>query len=142
MSARHVAGAKDILAMTLWGEAAGRPVRGIEAVAATIMNRVRIAARPDGPTHLGVGVVGVCRAPFQFACWHPGHPSHRALAESLDDPMLDSCHRIAARAIAGALPDLTQGATHYHAETTLPGWALGRAPTVGIAGLVFYRLLG
>jgi spore germination cell wall hydrolase CwlJ-like protein len=142
VSARHVAGAKDILALTLWGEAAGYPVRAVEAVATTIMNRVRIAARPEGPTHLGVGVIGVCRAPFQFACWNPNHPRHRALAESLDDPMLDACHRIAARAIAGLLPDLTHGATHYHPRSALPGWAIGRPPTVGLGGLVFYRLLG
>ena len=40
----------EILALTLWGEAAGRPVRAIEALAALVVNRARQAAVPGGPT--------------------------------------------------------------------------------------------
>jgi spore germination cell wall hydrolase CwlJ-like protein len=131
----------EVLAMTLWGEAGSRPVRAVEAVASVVMARVRLAARPGGAAHLGQGVAGVCRAPFQFACWHPGHPRQRALAELPDGADLGPCRRIAARAIAGALPDPTDAATHYHEEVVLPRWALGRTPTAEIGGLVFYRLI-
>ena len=65
-AARHIPAreaAAEILALTLWGEAAGRPVRAIEALAALVMNRVRA-----GLPHWGQGVAGVCRAPFQFPC--------------------------------------------------------------------------
>jgi spore germination cell wall hydrolase CwlJ-like protein len=140
--APRVAGPADVLALTLWGEADGRPVRAMEAVASVVMTRVRLAAAPGGPVHLGQGVVGVCRAPFQFACWHPGHPRRRAIAELPDGTDLGACRRVAARALAGALPDPTGGATHYHADTLLPRWALGRVATVELGGLVFYRLLG
>ncbi|WP_238383987.1 hypothetical protein [Teichococcus vastitatis] len=34
---------QEVLAMTLWAEAGTRPVRAIEALAATVMNRVRLA---------------------------------------------------------------------------------------------------
>jgi spore germination cell wall hydrolase CwlJ-like protein len=137
----RAAGATEVLALTLWGEADGLPVRAAEAIASVVMTRVRLAAEPGGPAHLGRGVVGVCRAPFQFACWTPGHPRRQALEELAPDADLGACRRIAARALAGALPDPTGGATHYHAAEALPRWALGRTPTAELGGLVFYRLL-
>jgi spore germination cell wall hydrolase CwlJ-like protein len=140
--APRLAGPAEVLALTLWGEAACRPVRAIEAVASVVMTRVRLAAASDGPAHLGRGVIGVCRAPFQFACWHPGHPRHQAIAELPQGAELGACGRIAARALAGALPDPTAGATHYHEESMLPRWALGVTPTATLGGLVFYRLIG
>jgi spore germination cell wall hydrolase CwlJ-like protein len=140
-AAPRTADAAEILALTLWGETAGRPVRAMEAVASVVMARVRLAARPGGPDHLGQGVIGVCRAPFQFACWHPGHPARQRLAELGGTADLGASRRIAARAIAGSLPDPTAGATHYHPEELLPRWALGRIATVEIGGLVFYRLI-
>jgi spore germination cell wall hydrolase CwlJ-like protein len=142
LTAPRALGPAEVLALTLWGEAADRPVRAMEAVASVVITRVRLAAAPGGPAHLGRGVAGVCRAPFQFACWHPGHPRRRALAELPDGAELGACRRVAARAIAGALPDPTGGATHYHAAELLPRWALGRVPEAEIGGLVFYRLLG
>lgn len=141
MQAARLAGPGEVLALTLWGEAAGRPVRAMEAVAGVVMNRVRLAAQPGGPAHLGKGVVGVCRAPFQFACWMPGHPRRQALAELPAGSDLGACRRIAARALAGALADPSGAATHYHAEDVLPRWALGVTPTAELGGLVFYRLI-
>ncbi|WP_372616871.1 cell wall hydrolase [Falsiroseomonas sp.] len=140
-SQSRAAGATEVLALTLWGEADGRPVRAAEGVASVVMTRVRLAAAPGGPAHLGRGVVGVCRAPFQFACWMPGHPRRNALAELPPDADLGACRRIAARALAGALPDPTGGATHFHAADALPRWALGLTPTAELGGLVFYRLI-
>ncbi|MBW8270374.1 cell wall hydrolase [Caldovatus aquaticus] len=135
------AAAVEILARTLLGEAGGRPVRAIEAVAAVVMNRVRLAAAPGGPAHWGRGIAGVCRAPFQFACWLPRHPRHRAMLEAGEgDAALALCRRVAARAAAGALPDPTGGATHYHDAATLPRWAVGAIAQAEIGGLVFYRL--
>jgi N-acetylmuramoyl-L-alanine amidase len=122
----------EVLAMTLWGEAAERPVRAIEGVAAAIINRVRMVAAPEGPRHWGRGVGGVCRAPFQFGCWHPRHPRHA--------PMLILGMDDVARAASGVLPDPTKGSTHYHAAARLPAWAVGRVPEAEIGGLVFYRL--
>lgn len=133
--------AVETLALTLWGEAEARPVRAIEAVAATVLNRVRRATAPGGPAHWGQGIAGVCRAPFQFACWTPHHPRHRTMLEAREaDPGLAVCRRIAARAAAGALRDPTGGATHYHDAGQLPRWAIGQAPLAEIGGLVFYRL--
>jgi spore germination cell wall hydrolase CwlJ-like protein len=134
-AALHADAAAQTLALTLWGEAAGRPVRAIEALAALVMNRAQA-----GVPHWGAGVSGVCRAPFQFPCWNRNHPRHARLREvPRDDPALVICRRVAARALAGALPDPTGGATHFHDALALPGWALGRAAVAEIGGLCFYR---
>jgi len=133
----------EILARTLWGEAAERPVRAIEATAALVLNRLRAARHPHGPAHWGRDIVAICRAPFQFPCWNPNHPRHAAmLGVAPGDGALAVCRRIAARALAGVLPDPTGGATHAHDIATLPPWAIGRAPLCDIGGLVFYRLDG
>lgn len=127
--------AAETLALTLWGEAADRPVRAIEAMAALVVNRARA-----GVPHWGRGVAGVCRAPFQFPCWNRNHPRHAALREiPPGDGALAICRRVAARALAGSLPDPTGGATHFHDATALPGWALGRPAVAEIGGLCFYR---
>ncbi len=157
-AARAAARAAETLALTLWAEAAERPVRAIEALAALVANRARLAATggqaarlrfaPGGTAAAGTAAAGAwplllgraCRAPFLFACWNPRHPSHAALGEAPEgDPALAVCRRIARRAAAGLLPDPTGGATRWHDADALPGWALGRVPAAEVGGLVFYR---
>ncbi|GGG50175.1 hypothetical protein GCM10010964_41810 [Caldovatus sediminis] len=138
---RDRAAATEILARTLLGEAAGRPVRAVEAVAAVVMNRVRLAAAPGGPSHRGRGIAGVCRAPLRFPCGTSRHRRRTAMPDAPEgDAALALCRRVAARAVAGALPDPTGGATRYHDAATLPRWAIGAVPVAEIGGLVFYRL--
>ncbi|WP_135467742.1 cell wall hydrolase [Crenalkalicoccus roseus] len=153
---RRAAGAPaaETLALTLWAEAGTRPVRAIEALAALVVNRAKLAAEAAAarlrfaPPWRGApasgawpGLIGpVCRAPFLFACWNPRHPRHAALGTVPEgDAALAICRRVAARAVAGSLPDPTGGATHWHEAGSLPGWALTLAPTAEIGGLVFYR---
>jgi hypothetical protein len=151
--AAAAARAAETLALTLWAEAATRPVRAIEALAALVVNRARLAAgdaaartrfAPGEGQGGGAwpGLLGrVCRAPFLFACWNPRHGRHAALGEAPPgDPALAVCRRIATRAAGGGLPDPTGGATHFHDLGELPGWALGQVPVAEFGGLVFYRL--
>ena len=42
------------------------------------------------------------------------------------------------RAWAGAAPDPTRGATHFHPHTELPRWARHKAPNALIGGNLFY----
>jgi len=127
------------LARTLWGEARGESVRGKEAVAAVVMNRVR-RARALGGYWWGMTPIQVCRKPWQFACWNDGDPNHaKMLAVGADDPVFRICLRIARRAIAGTLKDPTHGATHYHAKDSSPPWARNRKPSAVIGGHRFYN---
>jgi len=125
--------ATDVLARTLWGEARGEGRRGVEAVAAVIMNR--LAAGRWGAT-----VDAVCRAPKQFSCWNPGDPNRPKL-EAVDarNPAFALCRGVAEAALAGRLADPTGGATHYHARGLVPWWARGRAPCAAIGRHLFYR---
>jgi spore germination cell wall hydrolase CwlJ-like protein len=128
-----VSGDLDALARTLWGEARGEGRRGIEAVAAVVMNR--LAAGRWGAT-----AEAVCRARKQFSCWNPGDPNRPKL-ERVDarDAAFALCLEAAADALAGRLADPTGGATHYHARGRRPWWARGLAPCAEIGAHVFYR---
>ena len=131
--------AADILARTLFGEARGEPVRGQEAVAAVVLNRVR-RARHRGGWWWGGTVAEVCLKPFQFSCWNATDPNRpKILAATAADPVFAACLRIARRALAGALADPTGGATHYHAAGRTPLWAVGREPSAVIGGHIFYN---
>jgi N-acetylmuramoyl-L-alanine amidase len=133
----------DTLARTLWGEARGEGIAGMEAVAAVVMNRVHADLGDDGlPDWWGEGVEAVCRKPRQFSCWNPGDPNLGKLGRVRvgDDPLFAAALAIARRALAGELLDATAGATHYHAAWARPRWAEGQAPTATIGRHVFYRL--
>ena len=127
-----------LLARTLYGEARGEPVRGKEAVAAVILNRVR-RSRDRGGYWWGDDIAQVCLKPWQFSCWNDDDPN-RVKVENVGprNRVFQSCLRIARRAITGALDDPTHGATHYHGAAANPPWARGRAPSAEIGGHVFY----
>ena len=61
----------EILAMTLWAEAADKPVRAIEALAAMVMNRLKAGRDPDA-RH----IAAICRAP---SCFPAGTEGTRAM---------------------------------------------------------------
>ncbi|MDA0304928.1 MAG: cell wall hydrolase [Proteobacteria bacterium] len=129
----------DTLARTLYGEARGEPVRGKEAVAAVIMNRVRRARERRG-YWWGMTAEEVCLRPWQFSCWNDNDPN-RAKIEAVgkDNRNFQSCLRIARRALAGTLKDRTGGATHYHAIGATPPWAKDRQPSAYIGRHKFYN---
>lgn len=130
----------DTLARTIWGEAHGESVRGKEAVAAVVMNRVKQARSRFGFDWWGGTVVEACLGPDQFDCWRRSPESRRRLLNVRpDDPVFAVCRRIACRAVRGALVDPTGGAVRYHRRNDSPWWAHGLEPTVTIGRRLFYR---
>jgi len=130
----------EVLARTLWGEARGEPVRGLEAIAAVVVNRVA-AARAGRCRWWGQSIQEVCLAPGQFPCWARTDPNRRLLlAVDASDPVFATCRRIARLALAGTLADRTSGATHYHADSVFPSWAVGHLPCAEIGRHLFYKL--
>ncbi|MCB9982430.1 MAG: cell wall hydrolase [Rhodospirillales bacterium] len=131
----------DVLARTLWGEARGQGHIGMEAVACVVLNRVKVAANHGGKYWWGANIIQVCQKPYQFSCWNRSDPNFQKL-QSVDDKNLyfATALRIARRAVAGALPDHTGGATHYHADYVEPYWARGHVPCARIGRHVFYKL--
>lgn len=137
------AAALDILARTLWGEARGEGQAGMSAVANVVCNRVAYARAQRGHDYWwGNTLVRVCQKPFQFSCWNENDPNRAQLLRvDTDDPVFVLALRIARWAATGSLPDATGGATHYHALSVAPKWALGQTPTAVVGRHVFYRLV-
>ncbi len=130
----------ETLARTIWGEARGEGCAGMAAVAAVIMNRVRVA-KSRGGYWWGSSIIAVCRKPWQFSCWNADDPNRdKMLALDGRDLYFATALRIARRAFYGALEDPTGGATHYHAAGMTPSWSRNEKPVAVIGRHVFYAL--
>lgn len=131
----------DVLARTLWGEARGEGVQGMEAVAGVILNRVAVAQARGGKFWWGGDLIQVCQKPYQFSCWNRSDPNFRKLQDvDATDLYFATAQRIARRAVEGVLSDQTGGATHYHERSITPNWAKGVVPCATIGRHIFYRL--
>ena len=111
------------------------------AVANVIMNRVKVAEE-DGGKWWGNNIIQVCQKPYQFSCWNRSDPNFRKL-QAVDEKNLHyaTCVKIARRALAGCLADLTYGATHYHAAGIEPYWARREKPCAVIGNHIFYFIV-
>ena len=132
----------EVLARTLYGEARGEELAGIEAVASVILNRVAFA-KARGRYWWGNDIKSVCLKPGQFSCWNAADPNRKKLlAVNPRDRAYRLCKRIAKRAVDGVLCDATDGATHYHTHAVDPYWARGHVPVAEIGGHLFYKDIG
>jgi N-acetylmuramoyl-L-alanine amidase len=132
----------EILAKTLYGEARGEGLIGLEAVANTIMNRVKVAKEKGGKFWWGGDVISVCTKPYQFSCWNKKDPNREKLEKlNSKDKIFAACLRIARKAVAGILKDNTEGSTHYHTKAIEPFWAKNQIPDAEIGEHLFYKLV-
>lgn len=118
---------RDILALTLWGEARGEPVEGIIAVACVLRNRLHSG-------RWGGSYERVCLAPKQFSCWNPvdvNHPQLERLVEALQrgespaNAALRECDWIADGLLRQAIRPRIGACLHYYATSMPipPAWA-------------------
>ncbi|MHC8493632.1 cell wall hydrolase [Thalassospira sp. SM2505] len=124
----------DVIARTIWGEARGEGERGMQAVANVIMNR----AKKGG--WWGNSPVEVCLKPAQFSAWNRNDPNFDlARKVTTQDPQFRIALTIAGKAVAGTLPDITGGATHYfNPNVVLPSWASALTSLGDIGNHRFY----
>jgi N-acetylmuramoyl-L-alanine amidase len=138
----------DALARTLWAEARGEGLTGMEAVACVIINRHIVSIQENGfwwsenkdeiPDNT---IEAVCRDPWQFSCWNKNDPNlDKLLSLTPDDRLFAVALKIAEDAIDGKIPDITRGATHYYNPKAVksPEWADGK-PLCIIGKHHFYR---
>ena len=131
----------DVMARTIWGEARGEGLQGMQAVAMVILNRVTIA-RKFGSYWWGNTILQVCHKPYQFSCWNKTDPNYQKLVSiGENDPHFKTAMRTARRAVLGFIKDETKGATHYHARYVFPDWAKGKQPCAVIGKHLFFRLI-
>ncbi|MGN0919310.1 MAG: cell wall hydrolase [Alphaproteobacteria bacterium] len=130
----------EIFAKTLYGEARGETLAGIEAVANVILNRHKMALHQKR-VWWGKSIPEICLKPWQFSCWNPADPNFKLLQQDLSqEKSYQICKRVALRALHGNLRDNTHGATHYHSLSITPYWARGIIPSAQIGAHLFYTL--
>ncbi len=126
-----------------WGEARSEGAQGLHAVTNVIDNRARMDLFNDNkPDWWGETHVGVATKPWQFSAYNPGDPNRKKLESVTDaDPLFATAIELAAKALKGELPDITEGATHYHTVglSPLPDWVNVAVPTVRIGKHQFYK---
>jgi N-acetylmuramoyl-L-alanine amidase len=117
------------LAEAVYYEAKGEPIRGQQAVAEVVANRVASRAYPN--TFCGVVYqrsARVCQ--FSWAC------SSRRAPSGLQ---WQRANEIAERVIDGWRPGVAVGATHFHATFVSPSWSRVYRRVTSIGGHIFYR---
>ena len=125
-----------------WGEARNQGPEGLQAVVNVIDNRARMDLFNDGkPDWWGESHAGVATKPYQFSAYNANDPNRAKLEAVTDaDPLFAHAVELAAMAVAGSLPDITDGATHYHAaHIPAPHWTVGAERTGIIGDHIFYK---
>lgn len=111
----------DVLARTVYGEARGEKLDGMQAVAWVILNRAK-----RGPPRFPEAIAEVCKQKWQFTCWAPGDPNAKVCAAATEaDPYFALALYAAAGVLTGNVPDPTRGSDHYHtvSMSPYPAWA-------------------
>ncbi len=116
------------LRKTIAAEAAGEGETGMIAVGNVIRNRAE---------RRGKGLADVVREPKQFTGYEA--PGEGALKILQDPDQLAKIDSIIDRMASGELPDITDGADHYHAKTVSPSWANQMPKTTEVGQHLFYR---
>lgn len=126
----------DILARTIWGEARGTGIAGMQHVASVILNRA------SHPRWWGSDVLTVCLKPYQFSCWNEGDPNcPKVHAVTADDRQFAQALVIAAQALSGTLIDQTGGADSYYAlNSRAPHWSYDAHHTMSDGYHTFSRV--
>jgi len=123
----------DLLALLIWSEARGEPVQGQIAVAHVVLNRRRIVRWYGSTVHK------VILKPWQFSWFNP-FTTGQGVRPTI--PRIGaSFQELAARVLAGDVPDPTGGATHFHATwmPVPPAWAEAMTVLCQIGQHRFYK---
>lgn len=137
----------DQVALTVWAEARGEPMRGQVGVIWVILNRWRQPgwwSRQRGDGIADDTLAAVCRDPWQFSCWNPSDPQSQQLhdPDTLQRPDVQKIRALVQATLAGQHLDPTGGADHYCtiAIARWTRWARSRKPVALIGNHLFYRL--
>jgi spore germination cell wall hydrolase CwlJ-like protein len=129
---------RAVLCMTqaIYYEAALEPTQGQQAVAQTVLNRVR---HPDFPKSVCGVVYEGSQLPigcqFSFTC-------DGSLARPPIEPYWTRARTVAEAALDGFVARDIGSATHYHADYVFPRWGPQMVKIVQLGAHIFYRFPG
>ena len=147
---------RQVLALTLYGEARAEPIEGMLAVGACIRNRVLT------PHRFGDGYKSVCLRKSQFSCWwqfggksnydHLMDLAKRILIGDqlllIETALLNRCYYVADGFLNGIFKaSVIKRANHYYNPLAMvpvnrvPDWAKGKTPTATVGSHKFYEVL-
>ena len=135
------------LADNIYHEARGQGTAGWLAVSNVTINRVTDSRYPnticevvkDGPhrpSWKGTGEMIPIRHKCQFSWYCDGKSDKVNDKEAFNDILL-----LTESIVSGSIKllDITEGATHYHADYVMPAWAATKTKTIEIEDHIFYR---
>ena len=137
------------LAENVYHEARNQPLAGQLAVIAVTMNRVVdsrypntvcgvVKQGPSRPSWKGTGEMIPVRNKCKFSWYCDGKSDviHDANKDYFGELLL-----LTNDIIDGTMTviDITEGATHYHADYVMPSWAKTKTKTIEIEDHIFYR---
>ena len=137
----------ECLAMNVYHEARNQGTAGQIAVAHVTVNRVKDHRFPDTvcevvyqgqhrPSWKGTGEMIPVRHKCQFSWYCDGK------ADTVyDEETFNKIYDLTSLMMDGTIQiiDITDGATHYHADYVSPSWAKTKTKTVEIEDHIFYR---
>jgi spore germination cell wall hydrolase CwlJ-like protein len=124
------------MTQAIYYEAAREPVRGQQAVAQVVLNRLRHPAYPKsicGVVYQGAARPTGCQ--FTFTC-------DGALRWAPQAALWRQAQGVARRALAGFVDKDVGSATHYHAAYVVPYWAPTLVKMTQVGQHIFYRWTG
>ena len=119
-----------VIALTILGEARGEGVEGMAGVASVIQTRA--IERKQTPTQ-------VCLAPKQFSFWN-NKVTESQKRKLLANPQAKNALYLAKLVVEKRMPDVVNGANHYHTFQVSPKWSKGERAVATIRNHKFYRL--
>lgn len=119
-----------VIALTLLGEARGEGIEGMAGVASVIQTR---AIEKHQPAYQ------VCLAPKQFSFWN-GKVSESQKQKLLANPQAENAIHLAKLVAEKRMPDVVNGANHYHTFQVSPKWSKNKTAVAIIKNHKFYRL--
>ena len=119
-----------VIALTLLGEARGEGFDGMAGVASVIQTRA--IERKQTASQ-------VCLAPKQFSFWNGG-VTEAQKQKLLANPQAHNAIRLAKLVAEKRMPDVVNGANHYHTFQVSPKWSKGEQTVAVIKNHEFYRL--
>ena len=134
------------IAQNIYWEARNQPFRGMIAVGQVTMNRVKDKRFPDTPCEVveqgpikpswkDPSVYYPVRHRCQFSWYCDGKSDE---IPKIDEDLWNYVLAMSTKIASDYWADITHGATHYHADYVMPGWAKSKHKTAKIGNHIFY----
>ena len=131
------------MAQNIYFEAGNQPLAGKVAVGQVVLNRLEHSSYPGTMCDViyqaqwkenWLGNMQPVRNKCQFSWFCDGKSDEPEISPTWYESL-----KIARDVVQGAYPDITEGATHYHADSVNPYWADDLNQTVIINNHIFYK---